>query len=347
MMPMDTPAAPMLDPSRLTMTEIIRLQNELQHELTRRFERPLLLLFSDIVGSTPYFNRFGDAAGRQLQQLHFDLVGQCVAAANGRIVDTSGDGAFCVFPSAADAVAGAISFQQRLGQANVSRSREHQLQVRVGMHWGRVLTDGKDVSGDAVNLCARVASSADSGEIRLTRRVFQELDRVRRQTCRPLGSVALKGVPTPTDVLALEWRDPALFPRRLRIEEIGQEITLPQQDIVTFGRLPEHDGARANDVVLSHPSAELTRQISRWHFELRRVADGLRLRAQSESVTEVDGTLVGKGEDVPVRSGSRIRVAGALTLRLLEPDRVHDEMDLDSTMISSRLAPLLTDEQGP
>ena len=58
----------------LGMTEIVRLQNQLQHELRRRFERSLLMAFSDIVGSTPYFSRFGDAVGRQLHQLHFDLL---------------------------------------------------------------------------------------------------------------------------------------------------------------------------------------------------------------------------------------------------------------------------------
>ena len=64
----------MIDFATLSMTEIIRLQNLLQQELTRRFERYMALAFSDIVGSTPYFARFGDAAGRQLQQLHFDLL---------------------------------------------------------------------------------------------------------------------------------------------------------------------------------------------------------------------------------------------------------------------------------
>ena len=68
-------ARPMIDLGTLSMTEIVRLQNQLQNELRRRFERTLLMAFSDIVGSTPYFARFGDAVGRQLHQLHFDLLG--------------------------------------------------------------------------------------------------------------------------------------------------------------------------------------------------------------------------------------------------------------------------------
>src|SRR6185369_9867141 len=106
-----------IDLEALSMTEIIRLQNQLQQELTRRFERPLTLLFSDIVGSTPYFARLGDAAGRQLQQLHLDLVGRCLGDA-GRIVDTAGDGAFLVFPSTEQAANAVIELHKRVSEAN-------------------------------------------------------------------------------------------------------------------------------------------------------------------------------------------------------------------------------------
>jgi class 3 adenylate cyclase len=323
-----------MDLSTLTMTEIIRLQNQLQQELTRRFERQMLLVFTDIVGSTPYFARFGDAAGRQLQQLHFDLLGQCFGPLQGRMVDTAGDGAFCAFPSADAAVRGLISLQQRMAQENAARGRQHQMQLRMGMHWGPVLSDGVAVSGDAVNLCARVASSSDPGEIRLTRPVFQELGPRHRLMCRSLGGVSLKGVAQPIEVLALDWRDVSLFPRLLRIEETGEDIALPQQDIVSFGRLPEHDGQRANDVVLSHPEPELSRQISRWHFELRRGPEGLRVRALSDNGTEIDGVMAVRGEDMPVVSGTRIRVAEVLTLCLVgPPQRMAPDEDADSTMM--------------
>jgi len=311
----------MIELSTLTMTQIIRLQNQLQQELARRFEHHLLLVFSDIVGSTPYFAHFGDAAGRQLHQLHSDLLGRCVSAAGGRIVDTAGDGAFCAFLTAEAAVRAMIDFQQAMASENAGRSHQHQLRVRVGMHWGLVLTDGVAVSGDVVNLCARVASSAEPGEIRLTPQVFRELGPADRLICHALGSVVLKGVGTAVTLLALDWRDPGLFPRRVRMVETGVVLDLPQQDIVSFGRLTEYEGVAANDIVLSHPEPELSRQISRWQFELRRTADGLRLRVVSGSDTAVDGNLVKRGGDVPVRAGTRIRVADVLTLELLGPDR--------------------------
>ena len=306
----------MLELSTLSMTDIVRLQNHLQQELTRRFERKLVLMFSDIVGSTGYFSQWGDAAGHQLQQLHFDLLGPCVQAAGGRIVDTAGDGAFCAFEAADAAVGGLIAFEKAKAHVNAERGRRHQMVTRIGMHFGSVLTDGQTVSGNAVNLCARVAASAEAGEVRVSRALFQEMRLSSRLHCHPLGMHTLRGIDQPTELLVLDWRDRQRFPRRLMIVETGELMVLPQQDIVSFGRLAEHEAQRANDVVLNHPDSALTRQISRWHFELRRLPDGLQLRTLSENTTTVDGQSVQRGVDVVVRVGTVVVVSGVLTLQL-------------------------------
>jgi class 3 adenylate cyclase len=318
----------------LSMTEIVRLQSQLQTELRRRFERSLLMAFSDIVGSTPYFARFGDAVGRQLHQLHFDLLGKAAADAKGRIVDAVGDGVFCVFPDAEEGVRGIVAFQQAMARENAGRAREHQLAVRIGLHWGSVLTDGNMVTGDSVHVAARVARAAEAGGVCLTRQVFLEFGPAMRLNCRPIGTRTLKGLAQPADLLELDWRDPSAFPRRVLIEETEEHIALPQQDIVSFGRLHEPEGARANDVVLSHPDPARSRQISRWHFELRRAPDGLRLRTLSDGLTTIDGQPVAKGVDVPVRSGTRIGVANTLTLRLAGPvPTAADDEDVRTMMI--------------
>ena len=309
----------MIDLGTLSMTEIVRLQNQLQHELRRRFERSLLMAFSDIVGSTPYFARFGDAVGRQLHQMHFDLLGQAATDAQGRIVDAVGDGVFAVFPGAEAGVRGIVAFQQAMARENAARAREHQLTVRIGLHWGPVLTDGTMVTGDSVHVAARVARAAEPGAIYLTRQAFLEFGPAVRLHCHAVGLRELKGVAAPVELLELDWRDPVAFPRGVLIEETGEQIPLPQQDIVSFGRLLEHEGARANDIVLLHPDPALARQVSRWHFELRRAPEGLWLRTLSDGLTTIDGEPVTKGVDVPVRSGTRIGVAGTLTLRLAGP----------------------------
>jgi class 3 adenylate cyclase len=307
------------DPAALSMTEIIRLQTLLSHELARRFELSAALAFSDVVGSTAYFARFGDEAGRQLQQLHIDLIGSCLPEHGGRIVDTAGDGVFACFPSAAQAAAAMAALLQRVSAENEHRARNQQLTVRIGLHWGRVLSDGVQVTGDAVNLCSRVAGSADPGQIRITREMFQQLDAPQRLACRRLGPMALKGLGRDVELLSLEWQDPTLFPLSVRLLEAGQELMLPRQDIVSFGRLEMIEGMSANDIVLALPDAEATRQISRWHFELRRRPQGYVLRALSNQPTSVDGQPVDKGGDAPIRPGSVVVLAGVMTLVFMSP----------------------------
>ncbi len=306
-----------LDPATLSMTEIIRLQTLLSQELARRFEIGAALAFSDIAGSSNFFARYGDEAGRQLQQLHIDLLDQTLPEHRGRIVDTAGDGAFTIFPTAAAATNAMTSLLQGLSEKNEHRARDRQLTLRIGMHWGRVLSDGVQVTGDAVNLCARVSTSADPGQIRLTRDMFQELGVAHRLLCQTLGMVELKGVGRSVELMSLEWRDPARFPSAVRVRETGQLIPLPAQDIISFGRLEIIEGMSANDIVLTMPDHEALRQISRWHFELWRRATGYTLRALSSQPTHVDNQPVAHGEGVPIGPGSIVELAGVMTLEFI------------------------------
>jgi class 3 adenylate cyclase len=316
-----------VDLESLTLTEMIQLQTSLGEALKRRFEKQLCLCFSDVVGSTPYFARFGDAAGRGLQQRHFDVLAQALARHGGRVVDTAGDGAFAVFPSAESAAEACIAIENLISAQNVSYAREHQLIIRVGLHWGPALTDGAAVTGDSVNFAARVASSGGPGEIRLSKAAYRELSTDKRLRCRGLEPITLKGVAEPQELMMLEWRDRSTFPSRARVLETGEEIPLPPQDTITFGRLRERNGIIANDVVLSLPDPEQSKMMSRWHFELRRHESGFILRSVTDQTTEVDGQSLPKGAEAPVKPGTKVRLAKVMTLEFVgdSPARAADD----------------------
>ena len=72
------------------------------------------------------------------------------------IVDTAGDGAFAVVP---DAQAGAevlIDVLSAVNSQNVDHQPAHRMHLRCGLHYGQVLTNDEVVTGDAVNLAARL-----------------------------------------------------------------------------------------------------------------------------------------------------------------------------------------------
>ncbi|MFT3817482.1 MAG: adenylate/guanylate cyclase domain-containing protein [Rubrivivax sp.] len=321
-----------IDLATLSMTEIFRLQNLLSQELVRRFESSAAVCFSDIVGSTAYFARFGDVAGRALQQLHIDLLERALARHGGRIVDTAGDGAVSCFPSANAAAAAMCELQHAVGDENAHRERDHQLVLRIGLHWGRVLTDGVQVTGDVMNLCSRIAASAEPGQIRLSRDAFRELDLDHRLRCRPLGDVELKGVGRALPLLTLDWLDRSRFPVAVQVRETGERVELPLQDVISFGRLDIIEGMSANDVVLALPDSQATRQISRWHFELRRCPGGYALRSVTTHPTLVDGQALQRGDEVAVVPGTVVSLAGVMTLEFIGNARP-DGTRSDETMI--------------
>lgn len=309
----------------MSLADIIRLQDHLSQLLRRRFGRDLGLIFTDIVGSTKYFNQFGDEAGRRLQQRHIDTLEPILAKYGGRIVDTAGDGAFAVVPTAQAGATTLIDVMNQVDEQNVDLETPHMMHLRCGLHWGQVLTNDDVVTGDSVNLAARVAASARIDEIRVSRAAFTELANTHRLRCRPLGATELKGLSKPVDLFTLDWLDHSLFPGFVHIEETGQKLALPAKPTITFGRLGMHDGISANDIVLTLDDPTQSRQISRWHFELKRSPKGYILRPVSRGRTEVDGVVVERGSEVRIAAGSVVKLSRVITLEFRAGHSVIDE----------------------
>jgi hypothetical protein len=211
-----------------------------------------------------------------------------------------------------------------------------------------VLTDGVIVTGEVVNLCSRLVAAAAPESLLLTRAAFLELPGPARLRCRALPAVAVTGLAGPLELLEFQWRDPNRFPTRVRIEETGQHLALPDQPIVTFGRLRDLDGTRGNDVVLELPDAERTHQISRWHFEVRREPSGLVLRTISTQLTEVDGTALPRGQECAIVAGTVVTLSRVMTLRFLAPhaDDADDTAAAPSWTDETREIPERSSEQG-
>lgn len=104
------------------------------------------------------------------------------------------------------------------------------------------------------------------------------------------------------------------------MRESGELIELPPRDTLCFGRGETVDVTTPNhDVALSLPNALAAKQISRRHFELRAGAEGYVLKALSSQPTSVDGRLLQRDQEAPVRPGSCVQLAGVMTLLFVVP----------------------------
>ena len=123
-------------------------------------------LFVDQVRSTEQLTRLGDAAAHELRRALFDLLRQATEVAGGHEVDFTGDGLFCAFEGAAEAVDAAVTMQQLAWSFNGRRGAESQLAIRIGVNTGEPLeSEGGGYFGVAVVIAARLCAIAEEGQI--------------------------------------------------------------------------------------------------------------------------------------------------------------------------------------
>jgi adenylate cyclase len=151
----------------------------------------VVLVFSDIEGSTECNETMGDRAWVKLLGRHNQLIQKRVDAHGGHVVKTQGDGFMIAFADAAEAVRCSADVQQALRD---DPDRWNAIRVRIGIHMGTSVRRGDDLFGLDVAMAARVADQADGGEILVSepvREAIGELDGL--QVGQP-REVELKGL---------------------------------------------------------------------------------------------------------------------------------------------------------
>ncbi|HEX4924926.1 MAG TPA: DUF5939 domain-containing protein [Bdellovibrionales bacterium] len=131
------------------------------------------ILFTDIVGSTKFYQTEGDARAFKEVRDHFVEVFHEVKRHNGAVVKTIGDSVMGAFHTPEDALAAAIEIQLRF---NEHRTDTH-IRLRISVHTGPVIAvhlhQGIDYFGGTVNMAAKLQACADACEVALSEDVFR------------------------------------------------------------------------------------------------------------------------------------------------------------------------------
>jgi class 3 adenylate cyclase len=115
------------------------------------------VLFTDIVASTETAISLGDQRWASLLDSHDRTVRDTLAHFRGQEINTTGDG----FVASFDGPARAIRCAKAIGDA----TRPLDIEMRMGLHTGECEVRGKDLSGLAVHIAARITAHAPPGEI--------------------------------------------------------------------------------------------------------------------------------------------------------------------------------------
>ena len=153
------------------------------------------ILVTDIVGSTERAAELGDRAWAELLDRHHAIVREQLHAFRGEEVDTAGDGFLATFDGPGRAIRAAVAIRDGL--------RDSGIPVRCGLHTGEAERVGGKVAGIAVHLAARIADTAESGEI-LVSDTVRSLVAGSGIEFADRGSALLRGVPEEQHLFAVE-----------------------------------------------------------------------------------------------------------------------------------------------
>ncbi len=121
------------------------------------------VLFVDVVGSTEFAAELGDRTWTAALERFEEVARTALAAFDGKLEDTAGDGILATFGGPTHAI--------RCARRIRDEARLSGLEVRCGLHAGEVTRRSGGVAGIAVHIGARVSALAEPGEVLVTRTV--------------------------------------------------------------------------------------------------------------------------------------------------------------------------------
>jgi class 3 adenylate cyclase/tetratricopeptide (TPR) repeat protein len=196
------------------------------------------IVFCDVVGSTAMGAALDPESVRRVMERYFEAMRDAIERHGGLVEKYIGDAVMAVFgvptlheDDALRAVRAANDMRAALEALNPSLARDHgmTLACRIGVNTGDVVAgsgDQKIVTGDAVNVAARLEQAADPDRILLGERTYALVrDAV---SAEPVAGLALKGKAEPVAAHRLLAVRPgaAGFARHLDAPMVGREREL-------------------------------------------------------------------------------------------------------------------------
>jgi class 3 adenylate cyclase/pSer/pThr/pTyr-binding forkhead associated (FHA) protein len=231
--------------------------------LLESLRRNVCILFTDLKGSTSYFEKYGDAAGLMMVHRSTNMLSQCVDRHAGRVLKTIGDSVMAVYEDPAEAIASAIEMQEAITSDNKDKEETRRVLVRIGINYGLGLVKSNDVFGDVVNVASRVESAAAPEQILISDNMHAALGATDRFKIRPMGKFALKGKADERELYEIVWREgetvPAGSHSLVAVPAVAQNTRLKLVQV-------RNDGRPGRELMLEAPSSIIGRSEGEFTF---------------------------------------------------------------------------------
>jgi adenylate cyclase len=201
-----------------------------------RIERRLAaILAADVVGYSRLMGVDDVATLQALKAHRREVVDPAIAAHNGRIVKTTGDGMLVEFGSVVDAVTCAMSVQKSMADrssTSIDPSNSNstpRIVFRIGINIGDIIIDGADIFGDGVNVAARIEAECEPGGVYLSANAFEQIRSKTSFAFDDMGERHLKNIERPTRVYSARIGEPPAAPQNNEQVITGKPLSLPDK----------------------------------------------------------------------------------------------------------------------
>ncbi len=169
----------------------------------------LVILFTDIVGSTPLLQRLRNVKAQPLFDTHDKIILDCLQKYRGSWIKHTGDGVMATFPSAVSAIECTVAIQKSIRRAFATHNQQHPdipMRIRSGLHAGEIIVKRGQWLGIAINAARRVCDHAQADQI-LVSDVVRQLVAGSEIAFTDCGDSPLKGLEGLYRLYAVQWEN--------------------------------------------------------------------------------------------------------------------------------------------
>lgn len=123
-----------------------------------------------------------------------------ITSYSGEFRGSAGDNAFMVFESAVDAVSFAVDMQKTLEEDNSDLPEEEQIWFRFGINLGEILISGSEITGESINIAARIEAFAAPGQVCISGAAYDHVCNKLKYGYEYLGGQDFKNIGRTIDV---------------------------------------------------------------------------------------------------------------------------------------------------
>ena len=170
-------------------------------------EKEVVVMFTDIVGSTAMTHEKGNLAAQEVVRAHNRVVRDALGKTGGMEIKHTGDGIMASFEKVTDPLLATQQMQMMIEMHN-QQNPDIPLKVKIGINAGRVVMEEKDLYGVTVQMAARIVDKAKADQIFVSDTVYG-MSKGGNWRFVKRGPYYLKGIDGPAYLQEYVWNDKA------------------------------------------------------------------------------------------------------------------------------------------